>query len=123
VQPALRRCTVLPAADTVLAADDEVVMTRPVTLPASECQPLAAPVPIDLGAPATEDASLVGCTHFGPSMFPCGHRRTCVPKPCCGDRMFMRYVHCPSAATLPSGHTRLEQGWKSVHRCRGGQSL
>lgn len=75
VQPALRRCTVLPAADTVLAADDEVVMTRPVTLPASECQPLAAPMPIDLGAPAEGDASLVGCTPFGPSMIPCGHGR------------------------------------------------
>jgi len=50
VQPALRRCTVLPAADTVLAADDEVVMTRPVTLSAADCQPLAVPVPIDLGA-------------------------------------------------------------------------
>lgn len=51
VQPALRRCTVLPSADTVLAADDEVVMTRPVTLSAAECQPLPVPVPIDLGAP------------------------------------------------------------------------
>ena len=50
MQPALRRCTVLPAADTVLAADDEVVMTRPVTLSAADCQPLAVPVPIDLGA-------------------------------------------------------------------------
>lgn len=49
VQPAQRRCTVLPPADTVLAEDDEVVLTRPVTLPASECQPLALPVPIDLG--------------------------------------------------------------------------
>ena len=50
VQTAQRRCTVLPPADTVLAEDDEVVLTRPVTLPASECQPLAMPVPIDLGA-------------------------------------------------------------------------
>ncbi len=40
----------LPAADTVLAADNEVVMTRPVTLSAADCQPLAVPVPIDLGA-------------------------------------------------------------------------
>ena len=50
VQLAQRRCTVLPPADTVLAEDDEVVLTRPVTLPASECQPLATPMPIDLGA-------------------------------------------------------------------------
>ena len=51
VQPAQRRCMVLPPADTVIAEDDEVVLTRPVTLPASECQPLATPVSIDLGAP------------------------------------------------------------------------
>ena len=49
MQPAQRRCTVLPPADTVLTEEDEVVLTRPVTLPASECQPLATPVPIDLG--------------------------------------------------------------------------
>ncbi|KAK9845991.1 hypothetical protein WJX81_007900 [Elliptochloris bilobata] len=49
VQPAQRRCTVLPPADTVLTDDDEVVLTRAVTLPASEAQPLAVPVPIDLG--------------------------------------------------------------------------